>query len=204
MCLRPCVAGSRRYSPGPYGPVRNGTVLFDLIPLSAIPHDAVEALLDLAFGPGRQMRTAYRVRACLTPIDAMSFAVVEDDVLIGSIQCWPVQLDQDEGGATPMVMVGPVAVIPGRQGTGIGRALMAGAMAVDGPDAPLMLVGDPDYYGRFGFTAARTGGWRLPGPYEQHRLLARGAVPDMAGVIAPRAPIADGVTTPLSRHIPAR
>ena len=43
---------------------------------------------------------------------------------------------------------------------------------VHGSDA-LMLVGDPEYYGtRFGFSAERTGGWTLPGPYEQHRLLA--------------------------------
>jgi predicted N-acetyltransferase YhbS len=178
--------------------------LFDLIPLSTIPAAAVEELLDLAFGPGRQARTAYRVRERLTPIDALSFAVVENGVLIGSIQCWPVQLDHDDGDATAMVMVGPVAVIPGRQGTGIGRALMAGAMDADRPDVPLMLIGDPDYYGRFGFTAARTGGWRLPGPYEQHRLLARGAVPDATGVIAPRTSIADGLTNPLSRRMPTR
>ncbi len=66
---------------------------------------------------------------------------------------------------------------------------MARAIAVAGADAPLMLIGDPAYYGRFGFTAARTGEWRLPGPYEQHRLLAMGAVPATGGVIAPRAAV---------------
>ena len=40
------------------------------------------------------------------------------------------------------------------------------------------MIGDPDYYGRFwGFTADATGGWTLPGPFEAHRLLARGATP---------------------------
>ncbi|TIS95400.1 MAG: N-acetyltransferase, partial [Mesorhizobium sp.] len=28
------------------------------------------------------------------------------------------------------------------------------------------------YYGRFGFSAARTGALAMPGPYERHRLLA--------------------------------
>ena len=38
----------------------------------------------------------------------------------------------------------------------------------------LMMIGDPEYYGRFcGFTADVTGGWALPGPVERHRLLAR-------------------------------
>ncbi|WP_230770256.1 GNAT family N-acetyltransferase [Sphingomonas sp. Leaf4] len=161
----------------------------DLVPLSTIAPDRVETLLDAAFGPDRRQRTAYRVRAGLQPIGAMSLALVEDGNLIGSIQCWPVQIDGDDGTAVPMVMVGPVAVTPDRQGQGIGRALMARAIAVAGADAPLMLIGDPAYYGRFGFTAARTGGWRLPGPYEQHRLLAMGAVPAIAGMIAPRAAV---------------
>ena len=60
------------------------------------------------------------------------------------------------------------------------------------PGAPLMLIGDPEYYGRFfGFTAARTGAWRLPGPFEQRRLLARGdGVPDGAGEIGPNTALA--------------
>ena len=53
----------------------------------------------------------------------------------------------------------------------------------------LMMIGDPEYYGRFfDFTAEATGGWHLPGPVERHRLLARikrtGGVP-MDGVIGP-------------------
>ena len=39
--------------------------------------------------------------------------------------------------------------------------------------APLMMIGDPEYYGRFwGFSAQDTSGWRAPGPVEQRRLLA--------------------------------
>jgi predicted N-acetyltransferase YhbS len=35
------------------------------------------------------------------------------------------------------------------------------------------MIGDPDYYQRFGFGAGETGGWILPGPWEAHRLLLR-------------------------------
>ena len=37
----------------------------------------------------------------------------------------------------------------------------------------MILVGDAPYYGRFGFTAAKTGALWMPGPFERHRLLAR-------------------------------
>ena len=68
------------------------------------------------------------------------------------------------------------------------RALEAAeTAAVPGADA-LMLIGDPEYYGRFfGFSAEATAGWRLPGPVEARRLLARGpGVPAGTGAIGPR------------------
>jgi len=164
--------------------------LSDLIPLSRIAPPDVEALLDLAFGPGRLARTAYRVRMGTLPIVSLSFAATEGDALVGSIQCWPVELRAGDGTIAPLIMVGPVAVRPERQGDGIGRALMARSIAAAGPEAPLMLIGDPEYYGQFGFTADRTGGWSLPGPYEQRRLLAMGDVPASVGMVGPRIAIA--------------
>jgi predicted N-acetyltransferase YhbS len=167
----------------------------DLVPLSTQPAAAVEALLDRAFGPDRHARTAYTVRGHAQPIGALSFAAVENGVLIGTVQCWPVELAGDDGTATPLVMVGPVAVVPARQQGGIGRALMAAALAAsaaEGLDSALMLIGDPEYYGRFfGFSADATGAWRLPGPVERRRLLARGdAVPQGAGMLGPVAAVA--------------
>ncbi|MCW4463316.1 N-acetyltransferase [Sphingomonas sp. BT-65] len=166
--------------------------MFDLVPLADAPAEAVETLLDAAFGADRHGRTAYRVREGMAPIPELSFAALEQSALVGSIQCWPVALACDGGGAVPMVMVGPVAVSPERQNVGIGRALMWKAIrvaeggGVPGGDA-LMLVGDPEYYAQFGFDATATGQWRLPGPFEARRLLARGsAVPDRAGMVGPR------------------
>lgn len=165
-----------------------------LVPLAAAEPEAVEALLDRAFGPDRHTRTAYRVRAGTVPIPDLSFAAIaEDGALLGTIQCWPVELICDAGGRVPLVMVGPVAVEPERQQGGIGRALMERMLEAvpgctsEGCDS-LMLVGDPEYYTRFfGFTTDRTAGWRLPGPFESRRVLARGdKVPDCAGVLAPR------------------
>jgi predicted N-acetyltransferase YhbS len=159
----------------------------ELVPLAQIDPQAVEHLLDRAFGADRRARTAYRVRIGTHPIPELSFAALRDGALAGTIQCWPVALSCDGGTTVAMVMVGPVAVEPEWQQAGIGRALMEHMLAAAG-DAPLMLIGDSEYYGRFfGFVADHTSGWRLPGPFEARRLLARGAgVPDCAGEVGPR------------------
>lgn len=165
--------------------------MLDLVPIADVPADAVDALLDAAFGADRHGRAAYRVREGMAAIPELSFAALEAGALVGSIQCWPVALACDDGDRVPMVMVGPVAVSPARQNVGIGRALMRNAIrvaeagGVEGADA-LMLIGDPEYYARFGFGAAATGAWRLPGPFDPRRLLARGRAPARAGVVGPR------------------
>lgn len=154
-----------------------------LIPLAAVAPDMVEAVLDRAFGPDRHARTAYRIRAGMAPLDALSFAALdEDDLLVGTIQCWPIGLMTPQGAQVPLVMVGPVAVVPERQGEGFGVGLMSAMIEADARLAtgvagslPQVLIGDADYYGRWGFTAGATAGWRCPGPYEASRLLARGS-----------------------------
>lgn len=143
----------------------------------------IEELLDRVFGDDRHARTAYRIRAGMEWLDALSFAALdEDEMLVGTIQCFPVGLQAKDGARVPLVMVGPVAVVPERQGEGFGIGLMMAMldaesrMAGEGsPVFPQILIGDEEYYGRWGFSAAATGGWKCPGPYETQRLLARGA-----------------------------
>lgn len=161
--------------------------------MSDIEPQAVEGLLDEAFGSDRFGRTAYRIRQGMDAVPALSFAAVEDGALIGTIQCWPVAHRAADGTETPLVMVGPVAVRPDVQRGGHGRALMAHMLgaAETRSDGALMMIGDPEYYGRFfGFTAEATADWDLPGPYEKRRLLARAAnrhdLPTGAGMIGPR------------------
>lgn len=148
----------------------------DIVPLDMVDLEIVDALLDAVFGEDRHSRTAYKVRDGMEWLPGLSFAAVEDDGrLVGSIQCWPVMLSGEDGSRHPMIMVGPVAVSPDRQDQGIGRALMRAVFAGlnAGERLPLVLIGDPDYYSRlFGYTAERTGGWDLPGPFERERLLA--------------------------------
>lgn len=165
--------------------------MLKIVPISEVDPARVEALLDAAFGTDRHGRTAYRMRTGTTAIPELSLAATEDDTLVGTLQCWPVRLTQTGGPDQPLVMVGPVAVLPERQRAGIGVKLMNRMLAIadaNGEDA-LMLIGDPEYYERlFGFNAAQTGGWEVPGPVERHRLLARlrsDRVDGLSGMIAP-------------------
>lgn len=148
-----------------------------IIPLDNVDPALVEALLDRAFEPERRRRTAYKVREGTDWLPGLSFAAVDpDEHLVGTIQCWPVALNAPDGKPHPMVMVGPVAVLPEHQGLGYGKALVTASLAALDPRAPLPLVmiGDADYYGRFwGFSAAPTAGWQLPGPWDPARLLVR-------------------------------
>lgn len=155
--------------------------LSSLIPLAGVTPEMVEDVLDRAFGPGRFERTAYMVRAGTEALPALGFAALDEhDLLVGTIQAWPVALTDAEGRAHPMIMVGPVAVLPERQGEGFGTALMVAQQQAIGDLAgalPQVLIGDAPYYGRFGYIAEPTQGWSLPGPYEKDRLLVRCANP---------------------------
>lgn len=148
-----------------------------IIPLAQVDPALIEALLDRAFEPERHKRTAYKVREGTDWLPGLSFAALDgEEHLVGTIQCWPVGLTDPEGRVHPMIMVGPVAVLPEHQGAGYGKALMLACLGAIDPRAalPQVMIGDPEYYGRFfGFTKEPTGEWELPGPFEQRRLLVR-------------------------------
>jgi predicted N-acetyltransferase YhbS len=153
-----------------------------LIPLDQVDPAKIEGLLDRAFEPERHTRTAYKVREGTAWLPALSFAAIDaNERLVGSLQTWPVALTDREGRAHPLLMVGPVAVLPERQGEGFGTALMLAILAAIDPAAPLpqVMIGDEPYYSRFGFSATPAAGWSLPGPWDPRRLLVRAADPSL-------------------------
>lgn len=156
----------------------------------AIDRPAIESLLDDTFGTDRHGRTAYKLRAGVSTIRELSLvAKDESGKLLGSIQCWPLSLD----GMPGLTLLGPVAVRPELQGQGIGIALMQACLrrADKAGYGAVVLIGDPEYYERFGFTAEATAEWQVPGPVEQRRLLARlapGVSVPAAGMLGPSEP----------------
>ena len=150
--------------------------MITIVPIASVSPSDVEHLLDLAFGINRHQRTAYKLREGTGAIADLSFAAVDDGALVGSIQCWPVELKTGSGDAVPLILVGPVAVHPDHQRGGIGHRLMAAALtrADETAREPMTLIGDASYYDRFfGFSARHTGEWAVPGPVDRDRLLAR-------------------------------
>lgn len=179
---------------GAHAPLRNERQdVTDILPLDSQDESTIDALLDMAFGAERRARTAYVIRQGMHWLPELSYAVLDDEsALAGTLQSWPIALHEPGGGTVPLVMVGPVAVRPDHQKSGFGRAMMD-AVVRDARalgSAPLMMIGDPEYYGRFwGFSADGTQAWDAPGPFERRRLLALvvngGALPG-AGMLGPR------------------
>jgi predicted N-acetyltransferase YhbS len=128
---------------------------------------AREALLDVAYGPVRFTKPSQRLRQQREP--ALAFVAREHGRVIGTVRLWPVA-----AGSRPALLLGPLAVHPDCRRRGVGAALMRRALraAAEAGHAAVLLVGDAEYYGRFGFTAEKTGSLGMPGPYEPARLLA--------------------------------
>jgi predicted N-acetyltransferase YhbS len=147
---------------------------------------AREALLDVAMGPGRFAKSSERLREGRKPARGLAFTAVEGKRLIGTIRLWPVTA----GAAGGCLLLGPLAVAADVQGCGVGADLMRRALREANRRGyrAVLLVGDPAYYQRFGFSAENTGALRMPGPYERERLLAHefvtGALKGARGMIA--------------------
>lgn len=149
---------------------------------------AREALLDRAMGPSRHLKTSARLRAGRRPADGLALAARDAaGRLVGTVRLWHVALGGDgTGDGRAALMLGPLAVDPAAQGTGIGGQLMRRALAeaASRGHAAVILVGDPDYYRRFGFTADAMADLALPGPVERHRFLGLELAPGgLAGAV---------------------
>lgn len=146
---------------------------------------AREALLDEAFGDVRFAKASERLREGRLAAAGLSFVATHHGRLVGTVRLWNVTAGQ----ARSALLLGPLAVSADMRCCGLGGRLMRHALAtaaVRGHDA-VLLVGDADYYSRFGFGADKTGALAMPGPFEAHRLLGRelrpGALDDARGLI---------------------
>jgi predicted N-acetyltransferase YhbS len=132
-----------------------------------IHHPVIDIINDEAFGPGRFVRAAERVREQGPHDPDLSFIAMVDDAIVGSVRLTPVL-----AGAVAGHLLGPLAVRPSHKNLGIGRELVriSVAEALRRGSEAVVLVGDAPYYGPLGFTPV-TAKLAFPGPVDAARVL---------------------------------
>ena len=166
-------------------PVAPDAALPTLIPETPADADAVAALIDRAFGPGRYAKAAERLREGNHPLEDICFVAHAGGAVVGCVRMWPIRI-----GDTSAVLLGPLAVEGAWRSLGLGAALIRQACeaAAAAGHALVLLVGDEPYYGPLGFSVApRT--VTLPGPVDPARVLvqelAPGAATALSGQVRP-------------------
>lgn len=131
---------------------------------------AIRQLHAEVFGPGRFVRTAYRVREGTPDLSPFCRVAVIGQRIIAALRLTRVEI----GAERAALLLGPLAVDPEFKGQGYGRQLVAESLEVArlAGIAIVVLVGDEPYYGRFGFVRVPPGQITLPGPVDPVRLLA--------------------------------
>jgi predicted N-acetyltransferase YhbS len=134
----------------------------------------VDALVERAFGPGRFVKSAERLRERNSPRRDLSLVAWSDDEAVGCVRMWPIHI-----GDRPAVLLGPFAVEDAWRSRGLGALLIEAACAAAerAGDGVVLLVGDEPYFGKFGFAAVPHGRAVLPGPVDGRRVLWRALRP---------------------------
>jgi predicted N-acetyltransferase YhbS len=139
-------------------------------PVTAADHARISALHARVFGPGRFVRSAYRVREGKGVSSGFCRVAELGTRLVAAVRITEVAIGNTPGAA----LLGPLAVDPDFAGQGFGRRLVAEAleeMKQRGVKI-VILVGDEPYYGRFGFKPVPPGQIVFPGPVNPQRILA--------------------------------
>lgn len=153
--------------------------------------DWVEHLHEVAFGPGRYARAAFRVREQLAIDDSLSMIAEIDGKPVSAVWMTPISLSAENG-----YLLGPLATDPAYRSKGAGKLLVRlvteKALARDIGDYAgdyVLLVGDAPYYMPMGFIPTTRGAISFPGPVDPARILACCRNPSQAtnlkGSIAP-------------------
>ncbi|WP_420123982.1 GNAT family N-acetyltransferase [Nakamurella sp.] len=128
-------------------------------------------------------------------IPRLSLVAVRDGRVVGQLTSSYGTLTDPAGGRRPVPGIGPVAVAPAEQGTGVGTALLTAVIerARRSGEPALVLLGDPVFYGRFGFRPAAAAGITPPDPAwgEHFQALVLTDGPSPAGAFRYAAPFDD-------------
>ncbi len=117
---------------------------------------AVDRIVTEAFGRPNEAQLVRLIRASRAYVPHLALVAEDEGEVVGHAMFSHVTLGQEEEGLR-VLSLAPVSVTPGRQGEGIGGALIEAGLQRAGQDGePLVvLMGHPAYYPRFGFKPAR-------------------------------------------------
>ena len=155
-------------------------------PVQAGDGPAVRALLKAAFGGPAE---ADLVEALVRDGDLVLATLAEEgDALVGYVAFS--RLIVATGDARfPAFALAPLAVAPGRQRQGIGARLVEHAhqRLREAGEALSVVLGEPDYYRRFGYTTERAAELESPYPPQYLSALPFADAPRRGRLIYPRA-----------------
>jgi putative acetyltransferase len=149
---------------------------------------AIRRIHDVAFDGPVEGRIVDVLRGSQWSIAGGSLVAGAENDLVGHVLLSRGDLVDASGQAWPVGVIGPVGVLPERQGHGIGAGLMRAAIEVAKErELPLIaLLGHATYYPRFGFEPARAIGIEPPRPWpDDHWLALRlpGWKPELEGTV---------------------
>ena len=150
--------------------------MFHIAPETPADAPHIEALHAEAFGPGRYTRAAFRLREQGGHSAKHSFVVRDSGAMRATIRMTPIMI-----GETKAWLLGPLAVMPGFAGQGMGKALLRHVLEL--VNEPVLLVGDPPYYRPFSFENISPKDVIMPGPVDPKRLLVAKLNADERGVL---------------------
>ncbi len=146
-------------------------------------HRAVELLTREAFWGTEMPRCTEhllvrRLREAPSLVPELDLVAVDDGVVVGHVIYTRAQVVGSDG-ASEVLTFGPLSVVPERQGTGVGSALMRHTLAEAARlgHRAVVVYGHPDYYPRFGFARGADVGITAPGGATFDALMARALVP---------------------------
>jgi putative acetyltransferase len=121
---------------------------------------AIRAVNELAFGGTEEADIVDGLRGTAAWLPDLSLVAEDGSKIVGHVLFSVVELD----GGPEVLSLGPMAVLPERQRAGVGTALIeSGLERARRTGYPLVVVlGHPEFYPRFGFSAARRYGVDTP------------------------------------------
>ena len=149
----------------------------------------IDNLHSVTFGPGRYTKSAYRYREKREHLIDISFVLVDQNQIIGSVRYWEILVNN-----TPALLLGPIVIHPDYRGRGYGAKLIDYSVnkCNDANHNIIILVGDLSYYSKIGFKRMLGKEITFAGPVNNDRVLYReiktNIIEDSSKIIIKRYP----------------